>query len=62
MEGVTLWGHTGLQRVRWQVELAFRRWKSTAQLDELRAKEWPIIHVRIVGKSIVSTRQSMRGA
>lgn len=43
-----------LYRVRWQVELAFKRWKSLLHLDELRAKDPALARTYILAKLIAA--------
>ena len=50
-----------LYRVRWQVELAFKRWKSIAKLGEIRAKDPQLIYVWILGKIIAVAGAEMVG-
>jgi hypothetical protein len=43
-----------LYRVRWQVELAFKRWKSLMKLSDLRAREPGLARAYILGKLIAA--------
>jgi hypothetical protein len=50
-----------LYRVRWQVELAFKRWKGLAKLADLRAKDPELVYVLILGKRIAVACAEMVG-
>lgn len=39
-----------LYRFRWQVELAFKRWKTLLRLDDLRCKDPDLVQVYLLGK------------
>lgn len=43
-----------LYRVRWQVELAFKRWKSILDLDDLRAKDPRLARTYVLAKLIAA--------
>ena len=43
-----------LYRVRWQIELAFKRWKSLLDLDELRARDPDLARTYLLGKLVAA--------
>jgi hypothetical protein len=47
-------GHVKLYRLRWQIELAFKRWKSLAGLDRLPAKDPALARRWIYAKLIAA--------